>query len=598
MRFLNSTASEPNLMTKAIVLGGEAGEGIKSAGKILSLALIKTNYNTFLYDEYPSLIRGGHNSVNVTYTPYPIYCPNKEIDILVCLDKATFYTHKEYLNKNSFVIYDRAEFTIDDHDLSDSPCQLVEIPASDIARKNKLPRITQNIIYLTAGLCLIGVDQKIIEEVITQELGKKVDLLKQNLLAVQLSYDEVIEYYGVKSFTSTEHKPLDEDQDTEVVKPQRYLMTGNEALSLGAIRSGMQFYAAYPMTPASTILDFMSAHYREFDIIVKQTEDEIAAINMAIGAAYAGSRAMVGTSGGGFSLMVEGVGLAAITETPLVITVSQRPGPATGLPTWTGQADLLFILHASQDEFPRVILTPTDIEECYYLSFLAFNIAEKYQIPVFILVDKYLSESMQILEFNPERGYEIERGTLLNTRMLSRLDDFHRYEITENGISPRSRPGQPNGIFLANSDEGDVDGYTSESALNRKQKVDKRAKKIATVRNMLPDLNAYGDMKSKLTFITWGSTKGAVLEAMRRLSTLDKTAKLLAINWIEPFPKDEVENFIKNSKFTVIVEGNSTSQLSQLIRMHTGYHIENQILKYDGRPIYPDEIVEYILNNE
>jgi 2-oxoglutarate ferredoxin oxidoreductase subunit alpha len=237
------------------------------------------------------------------------------------------------------------------------------------------------------------------------------------------------------------------------------------------------------------------------------------------------------------------------------------------------------------------------VEECFYLSFLALNLAEKYQLPVFVLVDKYLSESMQIMAPNQNREYKIDRGSLVNERMLDRLPDFHRFEITDSGISPRSIPGQRNGIFLANSDESDVDGYTNETSENRILKVNKRFAKMQSVASDMPEIDLYGDVKSKLCFITWGSTKGAVLEAMRRLQSIGKSSKLIALNYIEPFPAEEIVRFIQASKVSLVVEGNATSQLSKLITQNTGLDVSGKILKYDGRPLYPDEIVNYVLES-
>lgn len=587
MSFFKASKKQPQIVCKSVLVGGEAGEGIKSAGKVVAKTLIKKGYNVFLYDEYPSLIRGGHNSVNITYSPFPVYCPNREIDILICLNRETFDSHKKDLMLNSSVIYDSAEFKITDEDLNEFPCEPIDIPFTEIAKRKNLPKITQNVVLISAALCLAGVKKTTIQKIIKHEFAKKPEVLDQNLIAIDEGYDNALEYFETKGFKH--NKPINKKKETK----KRYLLTGNEAATLGAIRAGMQFYAAYPMTPASTILDIAFENYREYDFVVKQTEDEISAINMAIGASYAGARSMVGTSGGGFSLMVEGLGLAAITETPLVIALVQRPGPATGLPTWTAQGDLMFALHASQDEFPRIILTPTDAEECYSLTFKAFNLAEKYQLPVIVLSDKYLAESMYLTELN-FKDEKIERGLLLNERLLTRIEDFNRYELTPNGISPRSIPGQKNGIFLANSDESDTKGYSNDSSENRKNKVEKRFKKAEQVKADLPSLNVYGDMKAKLCLMTWGSTKGPILEAMRRLQSMGISTKLLALNYIEPFPGEEILKFVKSSSHVVLIENNFTSQLGKLITMNTGYDTDYKLVKYDGRPFWPDEIVKYI----
>ena len=572
-------------LAQTIVIGGEAGEGIKSAGKIVANSLLTSGYDVFLSDEYPSLIRGGHNAVIISYSPHPVYSINQKIDILVCLDRNTFELHKENLNKGSIIIYDREEIQLTDAEIQGFPSELINIPAHQILNKNKFPRIIQNTIYIAGCLNVLGIPKEVATKVITNLLGKKPDLLKQNLKACDDIYAGGHELFGVKKYNSKEIKKSAKDE---------YFISGNEALSIGAIQGGLGFYGAYPMTPSSTILDFLSKYFRAKNIIVKQTEDELAAINMAIGAAFAGARAMVGTSGGGFSLMVEGLGLAAITETPITIVISQRPGPATGLPTWTGQSDLLFALHASQDEFPRIILCPTDQAECFELGFKALNLAEKFQVPVLVLVDKHLSESYAKISYKPTGKEKIDRGSMLNTRALTRIDNFKRYEITPNGISPRSIPGQQGGIHIANSDESDEKGFSHEGSANRIARVQKRFAKVESFLKEMPELNVYGDIRAKLCLITWGSTKGAALEAVRILQNSGISVKLLAINYISPFPTEEVLRILNTSKQVLLIEGNYTSQLGQLLRLYTGFVPKDILLKFDGRPIYPEDILNKI----
>lgn len=583
--FIRKRKDKPSSLCKTIVFGGEAGEGIKSAGNIISRTLVSLGLNVFLYDEYPSLIRGGHNAVFVTYSEHPVYTINKEIDLLVCLDRQTFDLHKQDLGPESLVIYDHEEFLISNDDLKNLPCEVIETPIRQIIKRNNLPVIVRNILYISSTMNILGIDKNILEENISKILSKKVDLLSNNIKAIELAYTSFSEYKSIKKI-HTNIAPTS--------RKNRYFLSGNQAICVGAIQSRLGFYAAYPMTPASTIFEFLIKYSKKYKIIVKQTEDEIAAINMAIGASFAGARSMVGTSGGGFSLMVEALGLAGITETPIVIVLAQRPGPATGLPTWTSQADLLFALHAGQDEFPRVILCPTDHQETIELTFKAFNIADKFQLPVIILSDKFLSESYTNISIE-NSNEKIERGFMISSRALMRLEKFERYETTPNGVSPRSVPGQEGGIFIANSDESDSRGFSEESAENRIAKVKKRFAKIPHLKKELPDLNVYGDVKSKLCIISWGSTKGAVLEATRRLQNIGIYLKVLALNYIEPFPSEEVKRFISSSHDILLVEGNYTSQLGQLIKLHTGYELKNKLLKYDGRPVFPNEIVDKVM---
>lgn len=575
-------------LCKTLLIGGEAGQGIKLAGKIIAYTLLSLKFNVNMYDEYPSLIRGGHNCVSVTFSKHPVYSTNKEVDFLVCLDRNTLIQHRGELNANSIVIYDNSIFSITEKESKDYPCEFIPIETEHILKQGHLPSYCKNIVCATAGLIAIGIEKDILTKAVEKILGKKKEKLAYNIKAINDTYARHQEIFNIR--------PLEKKEVNKIFK-KRYFMNGNEAAGIGAIEAGIGFYSAYPMTPASSLLDFMFKQYKKYNFIVKQTEDEIAAINMAIGASFAGTRAMVGTSGGGFSLMVEGLGLAAITETPLVIYLSQRPGPATGMATWTGQTDLLFVLHASQDEFPRIILTPTDQAEVREMTFLAFNLAEKYQIPVFILVDKYLSETYSTLEFSSTSIKKINRGLILSNRALARLEDFKRYEFTDSGISPRSIPGQINGIHLANSDESDEYGYSDESSVNRQKKMQKRFKKVEDIISHMPELNIYGDYRSKTCLCTWGSSKGAALEAIRRLQSKGISVKLVALNYIEPFPVDELKKVLHSAKKLLTFEQNYSGQLRGLIFKHTGRESDSTLNKYDGRPFFPDEIEDFIIQN-
>ncbi|MCG2691883.1 2-oxoacid:acceptor oxidoreductase subunit alpha, partial [Microgenomates group bacterium] len=367
------------------------------------------------------------------------------------------------------------------------------------------------------------------------------------------------------------------------------LLTGNDAISLGAIAGGMKFFTAYPMSPATSILHFLAAKAKKAQIAVRHGEDEIGVINMALGAAFAGVRSMVATSGGGFSLMNEALGLAGITETPIVIVNAMRPGPASGMPTWSGQGDLLFAIHAYQDEFPRIVLTPGDPEEAFILAKKAQNLAEKYQLPVIILTDKYLAESYFTFK-KPELKQTNQRYGFAQTQNLDTAVPFKRYASAKTGVSLRTIPGQPGGVHLANSYEHDDYGYATESAGERIKQVNKRAQKITTILNS-PDLVLpilYGPKSAAATIISWGSNKGSVLTALKSL----KNTNFIHFPWVWPFPKTAFLSLIKSAKKLITLECNSTGQLNQLIAQVTGMQIKNQILKYDGRPFYPEEIIQ------
>lgn len=579
----NNTKKKLNILTKTILIGGAAGEGIKSSGHLLSKLLIKNGYNVFLYDEYPSLIKGGHNSVRITYSIYPVYSTTKLIDILICLDDKTFEEHKHELNEGAIIIVDPKIVKPNIDDLTNISCEILEVEVSQILRLHKIHKLMKNLCFISFFCNLIGIEQqKLVEECkLVFDNTKNID---PNLTAIDLIYrytSDCSNLYKSKFFSDSQSSYI----------TNNLFLSGNELAGIGGVEGGIKFYAGYPMTPSSTILDFFIKWQKEYQIIVKQTEDEIAAINMAIGASFAGARSMVATSGGGFSLMVEGLGLAAITETPLVIIVSQRPGPATGLPTWTAQGDLQFVLHASQDEFPRVVFAPTSHDEARKITQIALNIADNYQVPVIVLLDKYLSESFINYEWK-DTTIRNSRTSLLTEEKLERIPEYKRYEIASNGVSMRSIPGQKNGIHLASGDESDEYGYPNETALNRKNKVEKRWKKVEFIKNEIPEINVYGSPNAEIVFITWGSTTGSILEIIRRLN--NRNIKLIALNTLFPLPSDDIKEAIGRYEKIFCVENNFTGQLAQILEYELDLEFTGKLLKYDGRPIFPEDVIEFL----
>jgi len=351
------------------------------------------------------------------------------------------------------------------------------------------------------------------------------------------------------------------------------------------------------MTPASSLLHFMAAHERRFNIVVKHTEDEISAINMAIGAGFAGVRAMTGTSGGGFCLMTEGFGLAGMIEVPLVVVVAMRSGPSTGMPTWTEQSDLKFMLSASQGDFPRIVIMPGDMEECFYLTQEAFNVAEKYQNPVVILTDKYLAESHKTVERFDTSRIPIERGLYATPEELDASDEttfFKRYRFTESGVSPRTIPGMRKGIYTATSDEHDEEGNITEDIDNRIKMMQKRMRKLDELSREIKQPETVGPDDAEITIIAAGSTKGPIKEALMMLENEGVTVNYLQIVYLSPFPAETVAKVMDSAKKTVTVENNFSGQLADIIREKTGREVDDRILKYDGRPFYPEVIRDAI----
>jgi 2-oxoglutarate ferredoxin oxidoreductase subunit alpha len=365
-------------------------------------------------------------------------------------------------------------------------------------------------------------------------------------------------------------------------------VSGNQAIGLGALAGGLQFYAAYPMTPASSLLEFLADQQEHYPLVVKHAEDEISAINQAIGASFAGVRAMTGTSGGGFALMVEAVSLAGITEVPLVVMEGQRPGPATGLPTWTCQADLQFVLSAGHGEFGRVVLAPGDMQEAFSYTRLAFMVAEQWQTQVYLLTDKYLLESAQSVVRFPTQ-FTNSRYSMVGE--LTADNSYQRYQITKEGYSPRSVPGQPHGLQLTNSYEHDEHEYATEDGVMTSAQTDKRLRKLNNVLAYLPAPYLIGPQQAEVTFVSWGSTKLPIQEAVRQLVG---QANAIQLPTLSPFPRETFEKLASTSKRLIMVEGNATGQAEELIRAKIGREFSEHIRRYDGRPFYAEDLVAYV----
>jgi len=563
-----------------VKIGGEAGFGIMTTGLLFGKLATRSGYHAFEYAEYPSLIRGGHNVVEVRVSNNKVYSQEKKVDILVCLNRETFNLHKDEVKKGGLIIMD---FDKEEIEISSG---FVNIPFGKMLKEVSLPFVMINNITLGVLSHFLDADFEILKELIAENFSKKgKEIIEKNIEAARIGRD-----YACKNYSKGYQKKM--PKLTKIV-PKMYI-SGNEMFGLGAIAADCKFYAAYPMTPTSTLLHYLAAKAEKSGMVVKHAEDEISVINMALGASWAGVRSMVGTSGGGFALMVEAVSLAGITETPVVIVMGQRPGPATGMPTWTEQGDLLFILHAGHGEFLKIILAPGDVEETYKLTLDAFNLADKYQTPVFLLGDKYLQEGHQSIDDSLIKNVKIiiDRGKLLRKEQLENITEYKRYQFTDDGISPRAIPGYKNSLHQVNSYEHEEDGHTTEDAIKRIKQVDKRNRKYATFLSQdakMPVL--YGKKDAPLTIVSWGSMKGPIMQAMRENS--DKF-NYLHFSCLWPLPEEKLQKLFKSFERILLVENNSTAQFGQLLRMATGIEIKEKLLKYSGRPFFPEEIIAKI----
>lgn len=562
------------------LIGGEAGFGIMTTGVVFSKIATRSGYHIFDYVEYPSLIRGGHNTYEVHVSDTEVSHLNTTLDVLVCLNKETYEKHKNRLTTSSLVIFDQAEFEIKEN------INKIIVPFKKILSELKGLPIMKNTISLGASVGILGGDINELIKLISEQFEKKSDeVINFNKLFVQAGYDAVKKNYSDKVLNYLVKKQGEE----------KLVLTGNDAFSLGSVIADARVYAAYPMTPSSTVLTNLAAWQERVGMVVRHAEDEISVINTAIGSSFMGVRSAVGTSGGGFALMVESLSFAGITEIPIVVFIAQRPGPATGMPTWTEQGDLLFSIFSGHGEFPKIVLAPGDNEEMIELTAKAFNLADVYQLPVIVMSDMYLSESHKSVtkKFVDKfiAGYKTNRGKLINQITNNK---YLRYKLSEDGISERLLPGTPGYFYQANSYEHLEDGHTTEEAQSRIDQVDKRDRKWATyLRHDFSMPKVYGNLeKSKTVFVSWGSTKGIVLQAQKLLKDKGADSAFIHFNHLYPLDKERILTFFKENKNYFLVENNSWGQLGRLLTMETGVEIKNKILRYDGRPITAEEIVK------
>ena len=572
-------AKQLNNMT--IRLAGEAGQGVESGGAGFAKALSHGGLHLHAFSEYMSRIRGGLNFFQVRVSDRPLWAHTEGVHILLAFSPEAVSDYGSHIVPGGALMFD--------HDaITRRKAQLYSMPLTKIAQEIGGNKIMANTCGLGALAGIIEYPFEFVAGVIKQNFARKGDAVVQgNLKVAEEGYRVGRERYAA-SF-GWKVSPLAE-------RPDRMMINGNQALAVGAIAAGCRFMSGYPMTPASSILEFMAAQARKHDIVVKQTEDEIAAILFAIGAGNAGARAMTATSGGGFSPMVEALGLAGMAEVPVVIVEAQRPGPSTGMPTKTEQGDLLFALFASQGEFPRIVLAPGTQEECFHTATRAFNLAEKWQCPVIVMTDFYLTTMMRLIppaEFPIER-VAIDRGELLTPEQLDRLvEPYLRYRDTPSGISPRAMPGHPKAVHQACSDEHDEYGhFEDEDSANRLMMAGKRWRKFHNIVEDLRGPTIYGPEGAKITLMGWGSSYGAMREAVDILNARGARANLLHFVDIWPFPEAKATPLIEAARELVAVEGNQSGQFAHLVRAVTGRRPDKMVLRWDGRPLSSEYIIQ------
>jgi 2-oxoglutarate ferredoxin oxidoreductase subunit alpha len=568
-----------------IRIGGAAGDGVESSGSGFCKAITRSGLYAFGLPDYYSRIRGGHNFFSIRVSDHPLNAHSEPVHLLLALTAETIPRHRDKVVKGGAIVYD-TKLKIAPEDLEGDSVRFIGIPMSEVAQEKAGTSLARNTLVLGFAAGLTGLDLSALQSVIRDNFRRKGQaVVDGNLAAVEWGYREGIRH--------AEHFAFRLQSIPEA--PERMALNGTEAFALGALAGGCRFVSGYPMTPGSPVLHWMAAHSQEYGVVIKHTEDEIAGINMAIGAAHMGARALVPTSGGGFSLMVEALSLAGITETPVVIYNAQRPGPATGLPTRNEQGDMLFMLRASQGEFPRFLLAPGNHEQAFVAGWRAFNLAEKYQTQVLVLSDHYLAVAVRTVEMDALDldAVEIDRGALLSKAELDALDEpYLRFRVTESGISPRALPGHPNAVWVTSSNEHDERGAISEEMDNRIAQVDKRARKMVGMASEISPPALYGPANAETTYVSWGSTYGPLREAVDRLNAeTPRSANMLHFGDLWPFPDEAATQAFDVAKRLVSVEVNSTGQLATLIRAQTGRAMDAQILRYDGRPFSPEHIL-------
>ncbi|MGH9617220.1 MAG: 2-oxoacid:acceptor oxidoreductase subunit alpha [Acidobacteriaceae bacterium] len=568
----------------AVGIGGAAGQGVATPGDIFAKIFSRRGLHLNAYNAYQSIIRGGHTFLTIRTGPEKISNTGDRLDLLIPLNQDTMDRHLRLLEAGGACLYNADSIQ---PGAAAAGVQLCPMPVSKMAdiTRNK---VGQNTIAIGAALSMMGIGFPALESVLAEQFRKKEkSVIDENVNLARVGYDYATQHFKPFAWAL----PMTE---------ARYaVLSGNVALAMGGAAAGVKFYSAYPMSPSTGVLHWMAEHARKAEIMVRQVEDEIGVVTMAIGAAHAGVRAMCATSGGGFALMSEGMGLSAQAEIPIVVIDCQRAGPSTGVPTKTEQGDLWQMLGAGFGDYPRVIAAPLDIGDCFTLIPEIFNLAERFQCPGIVLCDLLLSEGRlsvepELLNFAPV----VDRGELITSNGTGDHEPYKRYKITENGVSPRAIPGLPGYTHTVSSDEHDEDGvlisdeYTN--AGKRRAMMEKRMRKMDGIAASVPPPKLHGPADAEVTLIGWGSTYGVIDEACELLRKAGISANHLPIRWLVPLNGDAILDLLRGARHTIIVENNFSGQFARYLRSETSFVPDGNIRKYDGDPFAPHHIVEAV----
>jgi len=581
-----------NKVDFAVAIGGENGQGIASTGDILARIFARRGLHLNAYNAYQSIIRGGHTFLTIRASEAPVGCVGDKIDVFIPLNQDTMDRHLHLLRAGACAVYDHERLK---PGAAADGVQLCPMPMKELTRGNKL---ATNTAALGATLQLLGIESEPLEAVVARQFRKKGDaVVAENVAIARAGYD-----YSAQHFTAFPWKTPRGPKPLGVI-------TGNQATAMGGAAAGVKFYAAYPMSPSTGVLIWMAAHARQLGIMVRQVEDEIGVMNMVIGAAHAGCRAMCATSGGGFALMSEAVGMAGMIETPVVCVDVQRAGPATGVPTKTEQGDLWQVLGAGQGDYPRIVVAPSSQLDLFQTIPELFNLCDRYQCPGLVLSDLLIGEGTASIDpADLDFAAKIARGELIlpngngdAANPFSGYNDnaYWRYKQTDSGVSPRAVPGLPGHIFVAATDEHDEDGtLISDEFTNphkRRAMVEKRGRKLQHLAQALPPPRLVGPDNAAVTLVGWGSTLGVIREAVEKLAGEEGiVANHLHLKWMAPFQAAEVSRILSRSRHVILVENNFSGQFARYLRSETGFDARGHIRKYDGEPFMPHHIVEAV----
>ncbi len=558
-------------------VGGQQGEGIESTGEIFSIALNRLGYYLYGYRHFSSRIKGGHTNNKIRVSTKEVRSIADDLDILVAFDQETIDFSFHELRQDGVIIAD-SKFNPVNPD--ETKAKMYSVPFTSIATELGTS-LMKNMVAIGASSAVLDLEISVFEEVVREIFGRKGDqVVASNMQAIQKGVDYIKETYGAIQTMQLE----------KADNKKRLFMIGNDAIAFGALAGGARFMAAYPITPATEIMEYLIKALPKVGGAVVQTEDEIAACTMAIGANYAGVRTLTSSSGPGLSLMMEAIGLAGMTETPIVIVDAQRGGPSTGLPTKQEQSDLMAMIYGTHGDIPKVVIAPSTVEEAFYDMAEAFNIAEEYQVPVILLSDLQLSLGKQTVEPLDYNKIQIRRGKL-QTDIPEAAGLFKRYEVTDDLVSPRSIPGMKNGIHHVTGVEHDETGRPSESPKNRDAQMNKRLHKLDHMKFNTPiHVNAKHEV-ADILFVGFNSTRGVIEEAMERLEADGLKVNHTHVRLVHPFPTTEILPYVEKAKKVIVVENNGTGQLASILKMNVGHHDKIQsLLKYDGNPFLPHEV--------